>query len=231
MELFDTPNDSIYNANEEEIYVSFKPLMILGYLKTTVPKNIFNYLNNYANTLIKNNFVGGETYTTNLYGAIEHEYIVPRNETLEDFILLMCQEYWKFNYNENYKKTHRLTSLWVNFQKKGEHNPIHNHDGKLSFVIWLKIPYNLDDERNVSNVKNSNNFTSETTSFNFLYSNPLVQHLNDLRWSGVAHHSIQVSKEHEGAMILFDATLPHLVYPFYTSDDYRISVSGNIEYE
>ena len=34
-----------------------------------------------------------------------------------------------------------LDRLWVNFQKKNEFNPIHNHSGLYSFVIWVKIPY------------------------------------------------------------------------------------------
>ena len=31
-----------------------------------------------------------------------------------------------------------LSALWINYQKKNEFNPPHDHDGKLSFVIYLK---------------------------------------------------------------------------------------------
>jgi len=31
-------------------------------------------------------------------------------------------------------------------------------------------------------------------------------------------------------MIIFPSIIQHGVYPFYTSDEYRISVSGNIDY-
>ena len=34
----------------------------------------------------------------------------------------------------------KLESLWVNYQKQHEFNPLHNHFGLISFVIWMKIP-------------------------------------------------------------------------------------------
>ena len=37
-----------------------------------------------------------------------------------------------------------------------------------------------------------------------------------------------IDKSWEGVMILFPADTAHQVYPFYTSDDYRISISGNL---
>ena len=49
-----------------------------------------------------------------------------------------------------------LDKLWVNFQKKHEFNPIHNHFGAFSFACWINIPYNLDDEMDLAQVKNSN---------------------------------------------------------------------------
>jgi hypothetical protein len=35
----------------------------------------------------------------------------------------------------------------------------------------------------------------------------------------------------EGKMALFPADLNHIVYPFYTSEDYRISISGNVGFK
>ena len=37
-----------------------------------------------------------------------------------------------------------LEKLWCNFQKKDEFNPPHSHGGALSFVIYLKVPEELD---------------------------------------------------------------------------------------
>ena len=33
-----------------------------------------------------------------------------------------------------------LSSMWVNYQKQTEFNPLHDHNGVYSFVIWMKIP-------------------------------------------------------------------------------------------
>jgi hypothetical protein len=35
----------------------------------------------------------------------------------------------------------------------------------------------------------------------------------------------------ENTLLLFPAKLTHAVYPFYSSDDYRISVSGNVVFK
>ena len=37
-------------------------------------------------------------------------------------------------------------NLWCNFQKKYEINPPHTHSGFVSFVIFVQIPYKLEDE-------------------------------------------------------------------------------------
>ena len=37
-----------------------------------------------------------------------------------------------------------------------------------------------------------------------------------------------VDKDMEGEIIVFDSKLLHVVYPFYTSNDYRMSLAGNV---
>ena len=43
--------------------------------------------------------------------------------------------------------------------------------------------------------------------------------------------SIPVDKSFEGKMIMFPASQYHAVYPFYTSDEERITVSGNLKFK
>ena len=112
-----------------------------------------------------------------------------------------------FSRGVNYK----LTTLWINYAKKYDFNPMHSHSGVYSFVIWVKIPYNYEDE-----VKRYNPNINKTSEFNFIYNS------SDGK---ISPHKIDVS---EWNMIFFPAALNHCVYPFYTSDDYRISISGNI---
>ena len=44
------------------------------------------------------------------------------------------------------KPEYALTALWCNYQRQYEFNPPHDHDGKLSFVIYLSIPDPLKKE-------------------------------------------------------------------------------------
>ena len=41
-------------------------------------------------------------------------------------------------------------------------------------------------------------------------------------------HQIPADESYAGKIILFPAKLSHTVYPFFTSDGYRISISGNL---
>jgi hypothetical protein len=95
--------------------------------------------------------------------------------------------------------------IWVNLQKKNEFIPNHDHDGILSYTIWMKLPQT-----------DGNRYEG---SFEFTYLDVL---------GNVRNHLIQLTKNDEGSIIMFPATLQHCVYPFYSGDDVRISVSGNI---
>jgi len=44
----------------------------------------------------------------------------------------------------------------------------------------------------------------------------------------IATENIPVDRKYEGVICIFPSTVNHMVYPFKTSDDFRISVSGNI---
>lgn len=111
----------------------------------------------------------------------------------------------------------KLGKFWVNFQKKHEFNPLHDHSGLFSFVIWMKIPYNWEDEKELPWVKGSR---SEQTVGNFV----LVDR-------NLYNHVFLMNKDIEAHCVFFPSNLFHMVYPFYTSDEDRISVSGNIYFE
>ena len=207
-----------------ELKLNFNPLKIQAYMMFDIPKEIFEDLKFQSYNYIKNNFSNGLESNYNLYGAIEREYELQDTSKLKKLVDAVIPSFFKFHYRD--PKNVSIDRAWINFQKKYEHNPLHNHDGDISFVIWIKIPYNLEEERNVKNVVKSNNFHLETTAFTFYYTsnyNP--------KFSGISKHIIQVDKTYEGKMIIFDSCIPHSVYPFYTSDDYRISIAGNLKIE
>jgi hypothetical protein len=111
----------------------------------------------------------------------------------------------------------QLMNLWVNFQKKYEFNPLHSHDGLFSFVIFIQIPYDLNKELKEGPGHLSNSNVASCLQF---------QVLNSM---GRGHiETIYVDKTYEGGIYFFNAETNHCVYPFFTSDDYRITVSGNI---
>jgi len=111
----------------------------------------------------------------------------------------------------------QLINFWVNLQKKYEFNPVHNHSGLFSFVIFVQIPYDLEREKKEGPGSLSNsNFTS---CLQFHTTNTLGRHYDEI---------VYVDKSYEGGIYFFNAETMHCVYPFFTSDDYRITVSGNI---
>ncbi len=107
-------------------------------------------------------------------------------------------------------------SWWVNFQNELEFNPQHAHGGIVSFVIWMKIPTNPEEQHSLS-------FKSTSASdFQFTYTNILGE---------VTELPIMMDKTVEGCMMVFPSKLRHQVYPFYNCKDNRISIAGNILYK
>ena len=158
-----------------------------------------------------------------LAGQITKEYQITKSlPLLNPYLEEMGRAYQKeWNYypkeNPNDNKL-KVESVWVNMQKKLEVNPLHRHDGTLSFVAWLHVPFKLEDERNMENCKNSRTVELAST-FQFVYTTAL---------GNIANCPMFVESGWEGNIVMFPAKLLHMVYPFQTIDDYRISIAGNL---
>lgn len=157
-------------------------------------------------------------YNTILAGNIEHEFFLNKSfYIIKPFLEKMANEYsrhWNYMVKES---DYELKSLWVNVQKKHEFNPLHTHNSNLSFVCWLQIPYSVHEELNGPHVVHSR--AKAASIFQFVYSNI---------FGNIDHEDLYVDKDWAGRIAMFPAALHHQVYPFYTSDDYRISISGNL---
>ena len=113
--------------------------------------------------------------------------------------------------------THKKPTIEVNYQKEGEFNPPHDHNGVYSFVIWMKIPTkHFDQNKNPISLKSNTHLIS---AFQFQYTNILGQ---------IRPYIYEMNPEMEVTMLFFPAKLVHGVFPFYNCDEDRISISGNI---
>jgi hypothetical protein len=200
-----------------------------GYVRSVVPSFIKEYIEEEIAIVSKDST---KAANQGLAGHLSREYkLTDSIPVLEPFLIQMAENYdYTWNYSKKFKHIFRnfneiksslhLESLWVNLQKKYEFNPMHNHTGIYSFVCWLNIPYDLKEEFEMPHVKSVE--TKKSSLFEFSYTNIFGE---------INSHEIFVDKTFEGTIILFPAELKHTVYPFYTSDDYRISISGNLTFK
>ena len=103
----------------------------------------------------------------------------------------------------------KLDTMWINYQHKHDFNPPHTHRGKLSFVIFCKVPKTIFEEQAVSNTQDSGKII-------FQYG----EQTSDLVGS------IFPVEPYEGLFLIFPANMNHFVPSFWT-DNERISVAGN----
>ena len=114
-----------------------------------------------------------------------------------------------------------LNKFWVNYQYKTEFNPYHDHGGVYSFAIWLKIPYDSKEQQNLPMFDDIKDTNKKAGDFEFEY----LDSLGDIR-----NLRYKLSKDYEGTMLFFPAKLRHCVYPFYKTEEPRISIAGNLSY-
>jgi hypothetical protein len=131
---------------------------------------------------------------------------------------------------DNYHKYHiekeeplpefELKLLWVNYQKQHEFNPLHMHNGGngYSFVIFVKIPTHWKEQHALPFSANST--VPSASNFQFVWSEKDSE--------GCRIKNFLLSPEEEGRMLFFPAWLKHQVYPFYGTEEKRVTISGNI---
>ena len=157
-------------------------------------------------------------FTDKLAGILDKEtgysdesktLIVPE---ISKYLGVYDQMFEKFINKPYQKKPHYImTALWINYQKQNDFNPPHDHDGKLSFVIYLQIPNELKKENAAYKGKSCG-----PGGIQFVY--------GDGPRDCVTYQSFMPE---ENDMYIFPAWLKHWVAP-YKSDCVRISVSGNV---
>jgi hypothetical protein len=219
---------------DNQYSTQFFPIHMVGYQQYEVPGDVLESLDKETSKMISKKFKDLESHGTNLSGRKTHQYRITKSaELLELYVSTVAPLYWNnFFYDatsfENKNKKHSLvkdefndSKVWVNFEKKHAFQPIHRGAGLLSFVIFLKIPYLFEDERKKDGLMESEVPLSGT--FNFL-------HVNETSYirGPISTQTLPIDKSSEGTMVVFPSNLQHVFYPFHSSDDYRIVISGNI---
>ena len=192
--------------------IMFGTLPNYGFINSIVPNDIFQSIKEETKVFPH------EVANNDLAGNIEHEYkLNDCKSKLEPFLIDLSKEYEKTWEPSKLNNSWKLGDTWVNYQKKYEFNPPHHHDGSYSFVIFVQVPFLLDKELENNSVKNSN--TPRPGYFSFSYTNIFGE---------ISNCDIAVDIKDEGRILLFPSKMVHQVFPFYTSDEYRITVSGNL---
>lgn len=176
---------------------------------------------------IQNNFSEATPYNHGLAGNLKHEYRLEKTyQYLNDLLLPMAYDYIEcFGYRSLREVSATavdemvLDTVWANFQRKYEFNPTHTHYGVVSFVIWLQVPFNIEDE--LEHMENTPGHEKRPGNFSFTYNDALGK---------IRTENFPVDRSFENNILMFPSSMSHNVYPFYTSDDYRISISGNFKY-
>ena len=163
--------------------------------------------------------VKANDYQHRLAGIIQKEYKLRDYNTVlpyvDEFLKMYTQvfENWK---GQKFKvpPSYLLRAMWINYQRKHEFNPPHDHADDLSFVIFLKIPKEIKEEW-----KEYKGRSAGPGGISFIYGEGNRQAI-----------TYQSHFPEEGDIFIFPAWLKHYVAPF-KADVERISVSGNISYQ
>ena len=99
----------------------------------------------------------GENHKSELAGKIDSSYLIfdKDNWFFKNTLDSLCNTYAESfnNVGDNLPtlNTHPyfLHTMWVNYQKQTEFNPIHTHKGVYSFVIWMKIPTEYNEQKEI----------------------------------------------------------------------------------
>ena len=119
------------------------------------------------------------------------------------------------------KSTHyhlpTFSRFWCRVSQDGDYQSIHDHQGIFTFVVWLKIPFEGEDERQVQA-----GFRPEASDFVLCYPDTCGQY-QKRNWV--------LGKGAEGKMLFFPSDINHIVYPHYTTTEYRVALAGDIVFD
>tara|TARA_R100001143_G_C3305419_1_gene107619 strand:+ start:142 stop:762 length:621 start_codon:yes stop_codon:yes gene_type:complete len=184
-------------------------------LETKVEQEFIDILLEKGNGSRKKNL----DHRNKLAGMMDHEYyyedleswFIPKFTPYVNFYIDLLKSKWMPS--QKTVKEYSVTSLWVNYQKANDYNPLHNHEGDLSFVIYLQVPDEIKKENEEMEGVHNNSGPGKIV---FNYGVPVPFSISGFD-----------KLPETGDIIIFPAWLTHYAHAF-KSDVERISVSGNV---
>jgi hypothetical protein len=170
---------------------------------------------------IENNFDTASPIQHGHAGNIKKEYVLQKSlPAIYDIVVPLVKEYQEaFDFGSKGGHDYMISDAWVNFQSKHEFFASHTHQGLFSFALWLQVPYTIEQEQEYCSTDSK--YINTIPSFNFHYTDALGR---------IRPWVVPVDSTFENKIVVFPGAMNHSVNPFYSSDQYRIVVSGNIDY-
>lgn len=154
-----------------------------------------------------------KTYEKNLAGLIKHEYELDEKKIfsiIKPYLISYSQAYLDYGIEPLGNKI-EIKAAWVNYMTKFESNPLHQHKGDLSFIIYTDIPEKLKEE-----AENCNANTKPGC----------IYFINKLEYEKYCINKHTFIPE-VGDFFIFPGCLNHGVNHFQSEGE-RVSISGNL---
>ena len=190
----------------------------LGYVKHTITDQQIPNLLAWVSAIDHNTATINHSHV----GVIEREYEIEdglAKDELSNILGPMVQQYATDMHYTLEPRPIALTTAWCNLQQSGEYFAAHTHNGVFSFALWLTVPFTQADERAWREARGKSG--RETASFQFHYTDALGR---------ITPNVLEVDREWERTIVVFPGEMMHSVTPYYSTQDLRIVVSGNIDY-
>ena len=134
-------------------------------------------------------------------------------------LMQYCQEYMNtygvpFLTNTTHSHDFCMNRFWARISLDGDYQSIHDHQSVFTFVIWLKIPFDGNKERS-----QQPGFRPEAGDFCLVYTDTTGR---------IQKKNFILTPEMEGTILVFPSSINHIVYPHYSTTDYRVAVAGDI---
>jgi hypothetical protein len=222
--------DPLWSSAQQAMCIAnatIEPKFFCGPMKVKLPDSLMSHLMSVTDAEIANNIQptakdrivarifnnqGGSHW---LNGKVNDQFKTFIEDCAEKYTeLLQIKERLYLNERDSVKLA--LSSVWMVSQYSEDYNPLHWHYGKLSGVIYLKVPPQIDRETE-SGIKSLHGSTDGKIEFVYWPSSPL-----NFTSRGNAAVTPVV-----GDMYIFPAWVLHTVYPFHGDGERRI-VSFNL---